>query len=69
MTITIKERKNKKLRSEKVQDMVCYLTLIAWPVLQFVIFYFAMNINSFALAFERYRQALSKGRAVGREEL
>lgn len=54
MTITIKERKNKKLRSERVQDMVCYLTLIAWPVLQFVIFYFAMNINSFALAFERY---------------
>ena len=33
-------------------DFLFHLALIAWPLLQFSIFYIIVNVNSFKLAFE-----------------
>lgn len=34
-------------------DMVFYISMLAWPVLQLLVFYIIVNLNSFALAFEQ----------------
>ncbi len=43
--------KKKKL---KRGDLIFYSLLIAWPVIQFLIFYVGVNLNSLALSFQRY---------------
>lgn len=47
----MKTAKNKKLNRK---DLIFYGSFIAWPVIQFLIFYIGVNINSFALSFQRY---------------
>ena len=47
----MKTAKNKKLNR---RDLIFYSSLIAWPVIQFLIFYIGVNLNSFALSFQRY---------------
>ncbi len=34
-------------------DFLFHLALLAWPILQFSVFYIAVNLNSFKLAFEK----------------
>ena len=41
------------LSKGKRNDLICYIAFMAWPVFQFVIFYIAVNVNSFLLAFQK----------------
>lgn len=45
-----KRRKSLKFN----RDLLFYIALLAWPVLQFCIFYIYVNINSFLLVFQSY---------------
>ena len=45
-------KKKKGLSSARRNDLIFVLLMILWPVLQFVIFYVVVNLNSFALSFE-----------------
>ena len=47
------KRKKKSLGNERKKDLIFVLLMLVWPVLQFLIFYIVVNLNSFALAFER----------------
>ncbi len=55
---------NKK-RKKQVSDVVFYVTMLAWPVLQFCVFYIAVNINSVLLAFENIDAVTGKVDIVG----
>lgn len=46
--------KMKTMNSIKRQDIIFYVSMLFWPILQFLIFYLAMNINSLALSFQSY---------------
>lgn len=43
----------KKMSIGKRGDLIFHLGLLAWPILQFCVFYIAVNLNSFKLAFEQ----------------
>ena len=42
----------KKITKDRQGDLIFHLALLAWPLLQFAVFYIAVNLNSFKLAFE-----------------
>ena len=42
----------KKMTKGQRGDFLFHLALIAWPILQFIVFYIVVNVNSFKLAFE-----------------
>ena len=42
------------LNKAKREDFLVYLSLIALPILQFIIFYIIVNANSLALSFKDY---------------
>lgn len=42
----------KKITKARKGDLIFHLALLAWPLLQFAVFYVAVNLNSFKLAFE-----------------
>lgn len=42
------------MQSRKRRDIIFYTLLMAFPVVQFLIFYIVVNVNSFALAFREY---------------
>lgn len=44
--------KNKKISKSKRNDLIFYSLLVAWPVLQFCVFYIGVNGNSILLAFK-----------------
>ena len=44
-------RRRHKRSGNSKKDLAFHLLLLAWPVLQFAVFYIYVNINSFALAF------------------
>lgn len=46
-------RTKKKMSIGKRGDFIFHLALLAWPLLQFCVFYIAVNLNSFKLAFEQ----------------
>ncbi len=48
--------KLKRKRVRDVGDLIFYICLVALPLLQVVIFYFYVNLNSFAMAFQTYDQ-------------
>lgn len=50
-TINITKR---KLHTRKVKDLIFYITVLAFPVIQFCIFYICVNFNSIFLAFKQY---------------
>ncbi len=50
MKTNIKKTKNKKSRGKTL----FYWGILAFPILQFVIFYIGVNLNSFALAFQEF---------------
>ena len=41
-------------KKKEITDLLFYLSLIALPLIQFVIFYVVVNANSIALAFKHY---------------
>lgn len=44
------EKKKKKINTK---TLLFYIAFMAWPVLQFAIFYIVVNLNSFLLAFQK----------------
>ena len=56
------KRKHKatNMKSAKSRDMLFYIGWISLPVLQLIIFYFVVNANSFALAFQQYNVGTGK---------
>lgn len=40
--------------SKKKQRLIFYICAMAWPIIQFIIFYVCVNINSILLAFRQY---------------
>ena len=46
------EATKKKMAKAKKNDLIFHLLLLVWPLLQFAVFYVAVNFNSFKLAFE-----------------
>ncbi|MBR2988950.1 MAG: sugar ABC transporter permease [Clostridia bacterium] len=51
MTDTIKQQR--RVLKGKHKDLIFYCLMIAYPILQFCIFYIGVNANSFLLAFQR----------------
>lgn len=49
-TETVRE---KRVLKEREKDLIFYVIMMAWPVLQFCIFYVGVNFNSFLMAFQR----------------
>lgn len=50
--------KRKSLARQR-KDILFYVLLMAWPVLQFCVFYIGVNFNSFLLAFEKIDATLN----------
>ncbi len=49
------ERKGRgALRRKRRNDLIFYGAMLAFPLIQFAIFYIAVNVNSLVMAFERY---------------
>lgn len=46
------QKKKNKFKSSR-QDLVFYSLLMIWPLAQFAVFYVGVNVNSFALAFQK----------------
>ena len=51
------ERTIKQL-NRKQKDMIFYIIMMAYPVIQFCIFYIGVNFNSILLAFKQYDYAI-----------
>lgn len=60
-------KKRKKMTVAKKRDLLFYIALMAFPVIQFVVFYIVVNINSITLAFKEYDIAAGKTLFVGFE--
>ena len=45
--------REKRMLKERERDLIFYIIMMAWPVLQFCIFYIGVNFNSFLMAFQR----------------
>ena len=48
------KKKKTKMNRNKITDMIFYICLIAFPLIQFSIFYIGVNGNSFLMAFQDY---------------
>ncbi len=53
-----KVKKRGSISAKKKKDLIFYILFMAYPVIQFVIFYIFVNINSFLLAFKTYNYGL-----------
>lgn len=47
-------KSNKKRKKKGRGKEIFYWSILAFPILQFVIFYIGVNVNSFALAFQKF---------------
>lgn len=47
-------QKTGSLQSGKTKQLIFYICVVAYPLLQFLVFYVYVNINSLILAFKRY---------------
>lgn len=56
----MKKEKKTNIKTEKKKDLIFYILLIAFPVIQFLIMYVGVNINSILLAFKEYNRDLNK---------
>lgn len=45
--------REKRVLKERERDLIFYVIMMAWPVVQFCIFYIGVNFNSFLMAFQR----------------
>lgn len=51
-----------KLKNKRTQDLIFCLLILAIPMIQFAIFYVGVNVNSFAMVFQKYVVDPSTGR-------
>ena len=58
--VTYRKAGLKKILGMKPAHFFFYLSIVALPVLQYLIFYVYMNLNSFALAFQKYNADTGK---------
>src|SRR5690554_4677561 len=49
-----KRKKSTKLSTIKIQKKIFYIAIVSLPLLQFLIFYVGVNLNSIILAFQSY---------------
>ena len=49
--------KRRQMKAEKVKDWIFYFSLVAIPLIQFIICYVGVNINSILLSFKTYTTA------------
>lgn len=47
------------------RQLIFYIAMLIWPMLQFAVFYIGVNLNSFSLAFRRFDQSTSTFKWVG----
>ncbi|MBP3423067.1 MAG: sugar ABC transporter permease [Clostridia bacterium] len=43
-----------RIQNKRKQDLIFYVVMLAYPVLQFAIFYVGVNVNSVLMAFQEY---------------
>ena len=65
MDITVK--KESGFVTRKRRDLIFYTVFIALPVLQFLIFYLAVNLNSFKMALQEYNMDTGEYSWIGLE--
>src|SRR5690606_23026804 len=63
MESTIEKRKFKLKKQHK--DVIFYILILAFPVLQFAVFYIGVNFNSILLAFKDFNIELGQYEWVG----
>ena len=51
-TVNTDNNNKKPFMSGKKKDLIFYILMMAWPVLQFCVFYIGVNANSFLMAFQ-----------------
>ena len=51
---TTKMKRGNSLNSKKREKLIFYISMMALPVAQFLVFYLYVNFDSFALAFKEY---------------
>ncbi len=54
---------------KRKNDAIFYTTLMAFPMLQFILFYVVVNSNSFLMAFQKYDNTLGKYYFVGMDNI
>ena len=59
--------KKRRLSAKKRKDIIFYCVFLAYPLLQFIIFYIGVNFNSILLSFENYDLNTSSYYFVGIE--
>lgn len=57
--------KIKKKKAGSRADLRFYILMSAFPILQFVVFYILVNVNSFAMAFQEFDTLTNTSRWVG----
>lgn len=65
MTKDTTSRKTTALNSSKIHQIIFLCVILAYPLVQFIIFYLGVNFNSFILAFQKYDSTTSKFVFVG----
>ena len=48
------------LKNKRKQDLIFYIIMLAYPVVQFAIFYVGVNVNSVLMAFQEYNEETNK---------
>ncbi len=48
------------LKNKRKQDLIFYIIMLAYPVVQFAIFYVGVNVNSLLMAFQQYNEETNK---------
>ena len=61
----IKEKKPSSLKTAKRKDLIFYIIMIAFPVLQFLVMYIYVNINSILLSFQDFNRDTNQFEFVG----
>ena len=51
-----------RLKNKRTQDLIFCLLILAIPMIQFAIFYIGVNVNSFAMVFQKYEVDPTTGR-------
>ena len=49
-----------RIQNKRKQDLIFYMVMLAYPVLQFAIFYVGVNFNSILMAFQYFSGSTGK---------
>jgi hypothetical protein len=49
-----------RIHNKRKQDLIFYIVMLAYPVLQFAIFYVGVNFNSILMAFQYFSGSTGK---------